>query len=74
VSTKVDQCASGIVRTESRQAVETAIGATKGDRSTTWEDLTGGQGRNVRKWGASCETPVETEPKEPATAEKRRRP
>jgi len=68
---KIDQRTSGVVRTDSRQAVETAIGATKGDRNTTWEDLTSNQPRQVRKWGTPCE-PSADEPgsKEPATIEK----
>jgi hypothetical protein len=36
---------------DSRQAVESAIGVTKGNRTTKWEDLA--KGSPVGKWGAS---------------------
>jgi hypothetical protein len=68
---KLDQGASSVVRTDSRQAVETAIGATKGDRNATWEDLTNNQTRQVRKWGSTCESAGdESGAKDPATTEK----
>jgi hypothetical protein len=50
----------GFVGGESRQAVESAIGVIKGNRTTKWEDLA--KGSPVGKWGAT-RTKDEYEPK-----------
>ena len=40
---------------ESRQAVETAIEVTKGDRNTTWERLARGGSISIKQWDTKDE-------------------
>jgi hypothetical protein len=55
MSSKTRDHATDIVRSESRQAVEEAIGVTKGDRTTTWESLVKSEARKRGNWDAASE-------------------
>lgn len=47
---------TAVVSSSSREAVETAIGGSKGDRSSTWESVVKDDWKRIRQWDEITET------------------